>query len=366
MRRFRKGRFTIALDIRELVLFDGGERGFLGMTFNPAGDKLYVHYSQEGTGDTVVDEYPFAAGVANKLARRLVLFQDQPEANHNGGSLLFSPADSFLYLALGDGGSGNDGFNGVIYSDGHSPPTGNGQGPGTLLGKLVRIDPNDPTPGTPGDYGPGLSYTIPATNPFIADGANDEIWSFGLRNPYRMSFDRGAPGGANKGDLWVGDVGQGLREEIDYVAISDATHPAGKGSNFEWNRREGEINGPDPSPSPLYAAASTPEPPVLATIHADAPGDPGDCAIIGGYVYRGTRIPDLVGAYVYTDLCDPRIRAFTISGDGNSPVGLRTLAGGVSNGVSFGEDNRGELYVLSLTGGVWRIDPAVPPFSRSQ
>jgi glucose/arabinose dehydrogenase len=347
VRRFRKGRFYIVLDIRSFVLFDGGERGFLGMTFNPAGDKLYVHYSRAGDGDTEVVEYAFAAGVANPLSKRIVFQQDQPQANHNGGSLLFSPADGYLYLALGDGGGFND------TGTGHAAG-GNGQSQSTLLGKLIRIDPTDPTPGGP-EVGAGDSYTIPPSNPFVGAGdPRDEIWSLGLRNPYRMSFDR------LNGDLWIGDVGQGLREEIDYLTIGDLDHPGGRGANFGWNRREGDIDGPnaDNTIDPSFTA------PVLAPVHADVPGDPGDCAIIGGYVYHGARIPDLVGAYVYTDLCDARIRAFTPNG-GSPPTDVRTLTGGVSQGVSFGEDDKGELYVLSLASGVWRIDPAVPPFSRS-
>lgn len=342
-----KGRLAVALDLSSIVLCCG-ERGLLGMDFNPAGDKLYIHYSRTGDGWTAVSEFPFANGVGNLDARRLVLAQLDLEGNHNGGSLLFGP-DDYLYLALGDGGGGNDGrFGNGTYSAFHSP-TGNGQKPDTLLGKILRIDPTaDP------DLDDSLKdYLIPTDNPF--DGADpgnfrDEIWASGLRNPFRMSFD-------DNGDLWVGDVGQGAREEVDFVADEAGPAPGGRAANFGWNRREGDIPGPDTTNPPQTGFVE----PVLAPTH----GNPFNCAIIGGYVYRGTRIPDLVGAYVFTDNCNTSIRAFTPTGGVIDPADVFDLDPGVGSHSSFGEDANGELYLLSLSSGLWRIDPGVPPIYRN-
>ncbi len=349
------GVVTTILDISPIVVCCG-ERGLLGMTFNPTGDRLYVHFSLEPFGHTLVAEYPFTGGLINPAPRRDVLLVIQPEANHNGGSLLFHPIDGYLYLALGDGGGANDGFNGGIgmYSPGHAPE-GNGQNPNSLLGKIIRIDPADPDGNGP------LTYTIPPTNPFLGNSsARDEIWSFGLRNPFRMSFDR------SNGDLWIGDVGQGQREEVDFVAANDPDHPGGAGANFGWNRREGDIAGPDQlrrkgsgfgwdgraEGLTLDFESSLFIQPVLAPTH----GTPFNCAIIGGYVYRGTAITDLIGAYVFTDNCNDAIRGFPAN-----PVNagaVRDLDPGTPGSwASFGEDNAGELYVLSLASGVYRIDP---------
>ena len=325
------------LDLSSLVIQGGGERGLLGMTFSPDGTKLYVHYSATGTGATVVDEFAVSAavpGVFNVATRRQVLTVPQPQANHNGGSLLFGP-DAMLYLALGDGGGGNDGA--PNYAANNHAVGGNGQSLATPLGKILRIDPIDPTPGST-----GVEYSIPAGNPFVASGTvKGEIWSYGLRNPFRMSFDR------STGDLWVGDVGQGAREEADFVAAGDATHPGGKGANFGWNRREGTIAGPDATLPD--SAGGTLIDPIFDVDHSH-----GDCAIIGGYVYRGSSIPGLVGQYLYTDNCNGRIRALTRSG---ATATTRDLGVAAAGPTSFAEDNSGELYVLTLSHGFYRIGP---------
>jgi glucose/arabinose dehydrogenase len=313
------------------VVRNSGEQGLLGMTFGPGGTTLYVHYtSPTGGGTTTVAEY--AASGAHPAAfssPRVVLTDDHSAAgNHNGGSLLLGP-DNLLYLALGDGGGGND-------SGGGQVAHGNGQSLQRLQGKVVRIDP------TPSG---GQQYTIPPSNPFV--GMSDtggairaEIWSFGLRNPFRMSFDR------TTGDLWIGDVGQGAREEVDFVASGDATHPRGKSANFGWNRREGLIAGPDGT-APNASGGALVDP-IFDIDHTR------DCAIIGGYVYRGSAIPGLDGQYLYTDNCNGSIRALTRSG---STAANRELGQTASSPASFGEDNSGELYVLSLSGGLYRIDP---------
>jgi len=309
------GAVSTVLDLGGAV-GSGGERGLLGLDFSPDATMLYVHYS-DVNGDTTVDEYAFANGVADPATRRLVLSVDQPQPNHNGGSLVFGP-DEMLYLALGDGGGAND------IGSGHAPE-GNGQSLSTLLGKIIRIDPRPSVSG---------AYRVPPDNPFADGGGRAEIWAYGLRNPWRMSFDR------QTDDVWIADVGQGAWEEVDMVAFA-----AAGGSNFGWPLLEGahDLRG--------GAAPGSTVLPVFETSHAD-----GNCSITGGYLYRGARIPDLVGAYLFTDYCNPAIRAIKVQGD--QAVVSRNLGVTASRVVSFGEDNDGELYVISQTDGVFRIDPA--------
>lgn len=315
--------FVGVLDISSLVQ-SGGERGLLGMTFSLDGTKFYVHYSALGTGATTVDEFAVSASVPGVFgavaSRRQVLTNPHSAGNHNGGSLLTGP-DGMLYLSLGDNASG-----------------ANAQSLTTLHGKILRINPDDPDTSGP------LTYTVPNDNPFVTTpaGSNGEIWSMGLRNPFRMSFDRAT------GDLWLGDVGQSTREEVDFVAASDATHPSGKSANFGWDRREGLVPGPNAG-SPPNPAGGTLVDPIFDIDHSA-----GDCAIIGGYVYRGSAIPALVGEYLYTDNCNGRIRALKRTGATVTNRDLGVIAIGPA---SFGEDNNGELYVLSLSGGIFRIEP---------
>ena len=241
---------------------------------------------------------------------RELLFIDQPFPNHNGGQLAYGP-DGMLYIAHGDGGSAND-------------PGNRAQDLGTLFGKILRIDPR-PGPG-------GAPYTIPPDNPFVGTpGARPEIWSWGLRNPWRFAFDP-----AN-GDLWIGDVGQGRREEIDYAAAPNA----GRGLNFGWARLEGTL--------PVSGIAPPDAVPPVREYDNPAQG----CAVTGGKVYRGTAIPALVGKYVFADFCAGRLQAITRTGATFDVTDLRVTAPQVS---SFGVDGQGELYVLSLAGGLYRID----------
>jgi glucose/arabinose dehydrogenase len=298
---------TPALDISGLVSA-GGEQGLLGLAFSPDGRFVYVNYT-DSSGNTNVVEYAWAGGRANLATRRLVLFLRQPFSNHNGGNLLFGP-DGDLYIGLGDGGSEGD-------------PLGNGQSLGTLLGKMLRIQPR------PGGSGP---YGIPAGNPFAGrNGPRPEIWAYGLRNPWRFSFDR------QTGDLWIGDVGQNMWEEVD-------RQPAGSGGgqNYGWNRLEG--NHPYQGSSPTNAVG-----PVYEYSH-----DTGGCAVTGGYVYRGGAIPALEGAYVFADFCLGRIMGLRLVG-GRARV--QALGPTISNLSSFGRDQQGELYALSLSGGVYRLEP---------
>jgi glucose/arabinose dehydrogenase len=288
----------------------GGEQGLLGLVFSPDGSRLYVNYT-DPAGDTRVVEYAFDGGRADPASARELLTVDQPFANHNGGNLVFGP-DGMLWIGLGDGGGGGD-------------PRGNAQSLGTLLGKMLRIDPR-PSGGQP--------YTVPPDNPFVGTGgARGEIWALGLRNPWRYSFDRAT------GDLWIGDVGQNAREEVDFT-------PAGSkgGLNFGWPRLEGNSHYSGSAPTGAV-------PPILDYSLDEG----GNCAVTAGYVYRGSQIPGLVGAFLYADVCGGWVRA--VRQEGGKVVDQAELLQ-LNQLVSFGQDAAGELYALSLAGGVYRIDPA--------
>jgi glucose/arabinose dehydrogenase len=337
---------TLVMDLNSPpgLIQHGGEQGFLGMTFSADGTKLYVHYTSPlNGGTTTVAEYaatPAAPAPVTTLTSPRIVFQNDHSfaSNHNGGSLLLGP-DGMLYLALGDGGGGNDGFQpSGPYSAGHLLG-GNAQSLESVQGKILRIDPT-------ASLSPPMPYTIPVDNPFVGvvdvgGAARGEIWANGLRNPFRFSFDK------TTGDLWIGDVGQGLREEVDFVAATDPAHTPGKGLNFGWNRREGNIVGPETRFPPRGSQQLTG--PIFDYDHSH-----GDCAIIGGYAYRGTAIPGLVGQYLYTDNCNGEIRSLTRSG---TTAQNRDLHAPVNAPSSFGQDNNGELYVLSLSGGLYKIGP---------
>ncbi|MGH2557194.1 MAG: PQQ-dependent sugar dehydrogenase [Actinomycetota bacterium] len=312
VRAIRDGRLdpTPVLNLTGQVT-TGSEQGLLGLAFSPDGRFMYVNYTDR-QGETNVVEYTMDGGRARAASARRVLRIDQPFANHNGGNLAFGP-DGYLYIGMGDGGSGGD-------------PLGNGQNPGTLLGKMLRIDPR-PAQGRP--------YGIPPDNPFV--GRSDrrpEIWASGLRNPWRYSFDR------QTGDLWIGDVGQSAREEVDF-------EPSGSrgGRNYGWNHMEGTVRQSENLP-----------PGLVEPIYEYETGSEGTCAIVGGHVYRGTAIPALHGAYLFSDNCAGQVRALRLQ-DGRV-VQHRALGPEVRSLASFGEDQNGELYVLSLAGGVFRIVPA--------
>jgi glucose/arabinose dehydrogenase len=288
----------------------GGEQGLLGLVFSPDGRHAYVNYT-DTNGDTHITEFAMRNGTVDPGSRRDLLFVDQPFSNHNGGHLAFGP-DGYLYIGLGDGGSGGD-------------PNGNGQSLSVLLGKMLRINPR-PSGSEP--------YGVPADNPFVGrPGARPEIWAYGLRNPWRYSFDR------LTGDLWIGDVGQGEWEEVDFQQSGSAG-----GENYGWDRMEG---------THPYDGANPPEgavAPVFEYSHAD-----GGCVVTGGYVYRGTAIPRLRGAYVFADYCRGRLEALRVH-DGRV-TDHRVLGPVVPTISSFGEDAAGELYALSLTEGVYKLVP---------
>jgi glucose/arabinose dehydrogenase len=313
---------TPVVDLTERVSQDGGERGLLGLAFSPDGKFLYVDYTDRA-GDTQVDQFTMRGRTADPSTRRTIISIDQPQPNHNGGQLAFGP-DGYLYIGMGDGGSQGDS------GSGHAPG-GNGQSLDTLLGKVLRIAPTTVAGGEP--------YTVPADNPFVGHAdARPEIWAYGLRNPWRFSFD------AETGDLWIGDVGQNEWEEIDH-APATAGRDAGRGDNFGWNRLEGTHpyrgDAPDDAVAPVYEISH----------------DTGACAVVGGFVYRGTKIDALQGDYVFADNCDGTIRVLSGAGAGagEGAVTMQETGAEAKFVSSFGEDNAGNLYALSLADGIFRI-----------
>jgi glucose/arabinose dehydrogenase len=302
------------LDISRRIT-SGGEQGLLSMAFAPdyaRSGRFYVYFT-DTRGDTRVEEYRRSSrnpNRANRGSRRHVLFADQPYENHNGGLLLFGP-DDLLYVGLGDGGSGGD-------------PHNNAQRLGTLLGKILRIDPVN------ADAGRGR-YRIPGSNPLVGRGGRDEIYAYGLRNPWRFSFDRAT------GDLYIGDVGQNEEEEIDYASRGTA-----RGRNYGWSCFEGTRRYDD--------SRSCPNP--VRPIHTYALSG-SNCAVTGGVVVRDPGLPGLAGRYVYGDFCGGQIRSFRVTN--GRAVDDRSLGLSVPNLSSFGEDARGRVYVTSLNGPVYRL-----------
>ena len=302
------------LDLADTVSY-GGEQGLLGLAFHPTEALAYVNYTREGDGATVIAQYAVGDdGVFDPTSAREVLVIDQPYPNHNGGDLTFGP-DGFLYIGTGDGGAGGD-------------PERRATNVGELLGKMLRIDP------TPDGAEP---YSIPADNPFVGvDGARPEIWSVGLRNPWRFNFDSAT------GDLWIGDVGQGEWEEIDLVRAVDG---AGRGVNFGWSAWEGthRFNVDESSEGTTF--------PIFEYQHGAL-----GCSVSGGDVYRGSAVPSLVGWYLFSDYCSGLITAMRATDgvlDGQLQLGTLPAVSAISSGPD------GELYVLSLGDGtVYRIDAA--------
>jgi glucose/arabinose dehydrogenase len=295
------------LDISDRVLA-GGERGLLSMAFAPnyrKNRRFYVYYTQDG-GDIKVVEFKGRRNRARKSSARTIFTQDHSTySNHNGGQLEFGP-DGRLYIGLGDGGGGGD-------------PFGSGQDLGSNLGKILRINPS----GKP---------RIPRSNPFRGRrGATPAVYSYGLRNPWRFSFDR------KTGDLVIADVGQNAWEEVDFVRRG-----RGSGANFGWNAFEGNHVYDDGTRAPNTIR------PVIEHSH-----DSGFCSITGGYVLRHRSYRDLRGTYVYGDLCEGIVRGARL-GPG-SAKDRRSFGVSVPNISSFGEDSRGRVYAASLNGPVYRL-----------
>jgi glucose/arabinose dehydrogenase len=304
------------LDISKLVYSQGSdEQGLLGIAFPAdyaATGLFYVDYTTRSNDITVAQYQRSAANpnLANPAAARTVIQIDHHEfTNHNGGQLAFGP-DHDLYIGVGDGGSEDD-------------PNNNGQNTDTLLGKILRIDPSA-----------GGGYTIPTGNPFAARaGRRPEIWAYGLRNPWRFSFDR------ESGALVIADVGQDLQEEVDFAPAG-----SGAGANYGWSVWEGDRrNKPGTAPHAVF--------PALVALHSD-----GYCAIIGGYVVRDRSLPGLYGRYLFGDFCRPQIESVTL-GHGRA-TGLRATGLEVNATSSMGEDAGGHIYITSLNGPVYRIASA--------
>jgi glucose/arabinose dehydrogenase len=305
------------LDIRGIVR-SGGEQGLLSMAFAPDYERtrrFYVNFTDRSGVQRVV-EYRRSRASRDRAVRtgaRTVLRYDDLEANHNGGLVKFGP-DRLLYIGTGDGGGAND----------QHGARGNAQDLGNLLGKILRIDPR---------RSGGRAYTVPSDNPFARRaGARREIYSYGLRNPWRFSFDR------STGDLAIGDVGQNAIEEIDFARRGEA-----RGANYGWRPFEGRRRNFD-EPAPGHV------PPVLELRH-----DAGNCSVTGGYVVRDRALPALFGRYVYGDLCRGQLRAARLApGSASGDAAVPGVAK-VEQLASFGEDARGRVYVVSLAGPVYRL-----------
>jgi glucose/arabinose dehydrogenase len=312
---------TTFLDLSSVVSQDGGERGLLGMAFHPnyaANGLFYVNYTRASDGDTIIAEYRRAnsnADRANPNSRRLVLRVNQPASNHNGGWMAFRGQN--MFIAMGDGGG---------------EPGTRAQNLDSLLGKILRINPLDP-PGS-------ASYSVSRFNPYVGRAGRDEIWSRGLRNPSRCSFDR------LTGDLWCGDVGQGVYEEVNHAGT-------GKGLNFGWQLLEGRhyYSYPGRTRGELCTSGCKTLPIIEYTHEA---GDEDNCSVTGGYVSRREGAP-LYGQYLAADFCSGRVWAVPEDHAASDPLPA-PLVNTELKIASFGEDVDGRLYIVDLQGTIHRLD----------
>lgn len=307
-------RGEVFLDLSEVVSTES-EQGLLGIAFSPrftTDGTFFVSYTR-ADGTSVLSRFTANGDTADPGSEKVLLTVEQPAKNHNGGMIAFGP-DRYLYYGLGDGGGAGD-------------PGGHGQNPATLLGTIMRLDVTSEAAGD--------GYVVPADNPFVGrDGYRPEIWAWGLRNPWRFSFDR------STGDLWIGDVGQGAWEEIDFQSAASTG-----GENYGWNLYEGTHPYP-----PGAAEPADPSRFVMPVLEYDR--DAGK-SVTGGYVYRGELIEELKDTYVYGDFVDGRIWGLTRMPDGS--LSDRLLAETPYRISSFGEDDSGELYVVDFAGAVYRI-----------
>jgi len=305
---------TVFLAIDEKVNDDGNEEGLLGLAFDPdykSNGYFYVYYTANSPRRSVISRFSVSDNDPNKAntSSELVIMEvPQPYSNHNGGMMAFGP-DRMLYIGLGDGGSGGD-------------PHGNGQNRNVLLGKILRIDISKSSRSE--------KYRIPADNPFVGqENSRGEIWTYGLRNPWRFSFDRVT------NMLWAADVGQDSLEEVDIIE---------KGANYGWNIMEGSLCYPLPTSNCNKEGLKLP---VAQYTHADG------CSITGGYVYRGSKLRSLYGAYIYGDFCSGKI--WGLRYDGSKVVEHMELIDSNMQISSFGEDQAGELYILSFDNHIYRF-----------
>ena len=309
---------NLFLDISDRIV-SGGERGLLGLAFHPDyvnNGYFYVNYTKAGTGGTVVSRFEVSAGnpdSASLDSEFIILEVEQPFSNHNGGQIVFGP-DGYLYIGMGDGGSGGD-------------PYGHGQNLATLLGALLRIDVDQPMN--------DANYGIPADNPFAGntDGYREEIYAYGLRNPWRFSFD------LVTGRLWLADVGQNKFEEIDIIS---------SGQNYGWDIMEG-MHCYDPPAACDTTGLSMP----IWEYDRNA-----GWSITGGFVYRGTRAPALVGKYIYADWGSGKVWSLAYD-EGNGPVNNEIAQLGPGSVTSFGVDEDGELYLCSFNGKIYHLAEAL-------
>jgi glucose/arabinose dehydrogenase len=313
IRVIRKGVLQSApfLDLRSKVS-TGGERGLLGIAFHPDyswNRKFYVNYTDR-TGATVVAQYLRSTTNASRAetTAKIVLRIPQPYANHNGGMLAFGP-DRHLYIGMGDGGSAGD-------------PGNRAQNLDSLFGKILRINIDT-----------SKAYAVPPTNPYVGRAGNDLVWSRGLRNPWRFSFDRG------NGNLWIGDVGQKRYEEINRT--TGAT--PGRGTNFGWRQMEGN-HCYNPSTGCRTTGMHMP-----ITVYGHSEG----CSVTGGYVYRGAAYPDLQGVYLFGDYCSGKI--WGIDAAGPAAQTPKLLFDTTTRLTSFGEDQAGNLYIVDHAGDIWLV-----------
>jgi glucose/arabinose dehydrogenase len=310
------------LDLRSVVGYDGGERGLLSIAFPPdygRSGRFYVYYT-DTAGNIRVDEFRRRTTVraARGSERSVIAIPHPVNVNHNGGQLQFF--GNLLYLGTGDGGSGGD-------------PPNNSQNKDVLLGKLLRIDPR------PAD---GRPYSIPPSNPFVGRPGRDEIYSYGLRNPFRLSFDTVTAPSSPR--IAIADVGQDEFEELDYTTLG-----AARGANFGWDAFEGFANY-------IGTNSGTPDPggttkPIFAYSHSRG----GSCSIIGGYVVADRSLRSIYGRYIYADLCEGQLRSLVPHlkrASAEHKLGLT-----VESPSSFGEDERGHIYVASLSGPIYRLVP---------
>ena len=297
---------TVYLDMRDRIIPDPStEEGLLGIAFPPDyadSGRFYVDYSAGPPRQNTLARFVGTGDIADPASEQILIAIDDPSVKHNGGGLEFGP-DGYLYWAVGDGGGGGD-------------PEGNGQDTEALLGKILRVDVS------------GDTYAIPADNPFAGGGGRPEIFAYGLRNPWRITFDR------ETGDLWAGDVGQGTREEVDLIEL---------GGNYGWNITEGDLcfepsEGCDRTglvePRATYATAD------------------GNCAVSGGYVYRGSELLELVGWYIYGDYCSGNVWGLDTEDPTSAPVQLADTGKSIP---SFAEGPDGELYIVTFGNEVVRF-----------
>jgi hypothetical protein len=304
------------LDVSSLITA-GGEQGLLGLAFHPdyaSTGHFFVNYTDADDASTEVVRYTVSADpdVGDPDSDVLVISIHQPFSNHNGGMIAFGP-DGMLHIGMGDGGGGGDLDN-------------NAQRPETLLGSMLRLDVDAATP-----------YAVPADNPFENHASyREETWAYGLRNPWRWSFDR------QTGDVYIGDVGQGAREEVSFQPASSQG-----GENYGWRVMEGTAC--------FNPSSSCPMADLTLPVHDYSQAGP-ECAVTGGYVYRGSALPDLVGRYFFGDFCGGWIRSFTVvAGQAQGLQDHTSDTGAVPSLASFGEDGHGELYAVSLGGTVYKL-----------